>query len=148
MRGLTAKGVPPHPRWLLYIKITILVLSLIVLALAAYSLSLFGQYAGVIGGTGAGGYLIFVVCAPQAHNPHLPLTPRTFPNRSPSLDNQDLYRHRRRHRSRDLGSPHVLPHRRPCLLHTQHHLLAQRVGVGGFHGVCLALDILLLRILF
>jgi len=59
-RGLTAKGVPPQARWLLFIKITILVLSLIVLALAAYSLSLFGSYAGYYGGAGSGGFLIFV----------------------------------------------------------------------------------------
>jgi hypothetical protein len=61
-RGLTAKGVPPMAPWLLYIKIAILVLALIVLALAAYSISLFGAYAGIYyGGTGAGGFLIFIV---------------------------------------------------------------------------------------
>ncbi|KAB5535374.1 hypothetical protein GE09DRAFT_1193242 [Coniochaeta sp. 2T2.1] len=59
-KGLMAKGVPPQAQWLLYIKIAILALSLIVLALAAYSLSLFGSYYGLAGGTGAGGYLIFV----------------------------------------------------------------------------------------
>jgi hypothetical protein len=59
-RGLTAKGVPPQPAWLLYIKIAILVLALIILGLAAYSISLFGQYAGLLGGSGAGGLLIFV----------------------------------------------------------------------------------------
>ena len=63
-RGLTAKGVPPQPRWLLYLKIAILVLSLVVLALAAYSISLFGSYYGIVGGTGAGGFLIFVVGFP------------------------------------------------------------------------------------
>lgn len=63
-RGLTAKGVPSQPRWLLYLKIAILVLSLVVLALAAYSISLFGSYYGLVGGTGAGGFLIFVVGLP------------------------------------------------------------------------------------
>lgn len=63
-RGLTAKGVTPQPHWLLFVKIAILVLSLVVLALAAYSLSLFGSYEGLIGGTGVGGYLIFVVRIP------------------------------------------------------------------------------------
>ncbi|KAH6634615.1 hypothetical protein B0J18DRAFT_25940 [Chaetomium sp. MPI-SDFR-AT-0129] len=51
-QGLVATGVPPQPLWLLYIKIAILVLSLIVLALAAYSLSLFP--------VGAGGFDIFI----------------------------------------------------------------------------------------
>jgi galactokinase/mevalonate kinase-like predicted kinase len=54
----------------MYIKIAILVLSLIVLALAAYSLSLFGSYAGYVGGTGAGGFLIFVVCPTMTPNLH------------------------------------------------------------------------------
>ncbi|KAK4125881.1 hypothetical protein N657DRAFT_281442 [Parathielavia appendiculata] len=37
--GLLAVGVPPQPLWLLYIKIAILVLSIIVLGLGAYTLS-------------------------------------------------------------------------------------------------------------
>ncbi|KAB5577901.1 hypothetical protein GE09DRAFT_1260788 [Coniochaeta sp. 2T2.1] len=60
-KGLMEKGVPPQARWLLYMKIAILVLSLIVLAVAAYSLSLFGSYYGLAGSTGAGGYLIFTI---------------------------------------------------------------------------------------
>jgi hypothetical protein len=55
-QGLIAVGVPPQPLWLLYIKIAILVFSLIVLAIAAYALSL-NPY-------GAGGFNIFVVCIP------------------------------------------------------------------------------------
>jgi len=39
-QGLVAVGVPPQPLWLLYIKIAVLVISLIVLALAAYALSI------------------------------------------------------------------------------------------------------------
>ncbi|KAK4134744.1 hypothetical protein BT67DRAFT_449617 [Trichocladium antarcticum] len=57
-QGLMAKGVPPQPLWLLYIKIAILALSLIILALAAWHLSLFGGYAYY--GSGAGGMDIFV----------------------------------------------------------------------------------------
>ena len=38
-RGLIAVGVPPQPLWLLFIKIAILVLSIVVLALGAYILS-------------------------------------------------------------------------------------------------------------
>jgi len=51
--GLVATGVPPQPLWLLYIKIAILVLSLIILAIAAYALSIWPF--------GAGGLDIFVV---------------------------------------------------------------------------------------
>lgn len=58
-QGLIAVGVPPQPLWLLYIKIAILVLSLIVLALGAYSLSIDGL--GYYYGGGAGGMDIFVV---------------------------------------------------------------------------------------
>ncbi|KAK0712176.1 hypothetical protein B0T21DRAFT_247810, partial [Apiosordaria backusii] len=59
-QGLTAKGVPPQPLWLLYIKIAILVLSLITLALGAWAVSIFGGYLGGYGGpTGAGGLVIF-----------------------------------------------------------------------------------------
>lgn len=62
-QGLIAKGVPPQPLWLLYIKIAILVLSLILLALAAWAISLIEGYTGVAGsGSGAGGLVIFVVC--------------------------------------------------------------------------------------
>ncbi|KAK3896701.1 hypothetical protein C8A05DRAFT_39751 [Staphylotrichum tortipilum] len=53
-QGLMAVGVPPQPLWLLYIKIAILVLSLIVLALGAYSESL------LWGGGGPGGMDIFI----------------------------------------------------------------------------------------
>lgn len=59
-RGLTAKGVPPQPAWLLFVKIAILVLALAVLCASAYAISLFGTYAGLIGASGAGGLLIFV----------------------------------------------------------------------------------------
>ena len=58
-QGLIAVGVPPQPLWLLYVKIGILVLSLVVLALSAYAISLDGSaYAGY---AGAGGMDIFIV---------------------------------------------------------------------------------------
>lgn len=65
-KGLMQKGVPPTlPKWILYIKIAILVLSLIILALAAYAVSLFsGWY--TYGYAGAPGFLIFVVCESEA----------------------------------------------------------------------------------
>jgi uncharacterized RDD family membrane protein YckC len=67
-QGLLAVGVPPQPFWLLYIKIAILVLSLIVLALAAYGLSLFsGLY---IGSGGAPGMDIFIVRILHCHSHH------------------------------------------------------------------------------
>jgi hypothetical protein len=55
-QGLIAVGVPPQPLWLLYIKIAILVLSLVVLALSAYALSIWPY--------GAGGMNIFIVRTP------------------------------------------------------------------------------------
>jgi hypothetical protein len=54
-QGLLAVGVPPQPLWLLYVKLAVLVISLIVLAIAAYALSLWPG--------GAGGMDIFVVRA-------------------------------------------------------------------------------------
>ncbi|KAH8201101.1 hypothetical protein TruAng_004728 [Truncatella angustata] len=57
-RGLMAAGVPPQPRWLLIIKGVIILLSIIVLALSAYSLSLYSGYYYYSGG--APGYLIFL----------------------------------------------------------------------------------------
>ena len=60
MSGLLQRGVPKgQPKWMFFIKIAILVLSLIILALAAYSISLFSSFIGYYG-SGAGGLLIFV----------------------------------------------------------------------------------------
>ncbi len=65
--GLVAKGVPPQPSWIIFLRIAILVLSVILLGLAAWSLSIYGGY-GYYGyyGNGAGGFVIFVVCAIEA----------------------------------------------------------------------------------
>lgn len=63
-QGLWSKGPPPGPIWLLWMKIAIIVLSVIVLALAAYSISIYGKYYGssyLVGYSGASGLLIFVV---------------------------------------------------------------------------------------
>lgn len=60
-RGLTAKGVPPQPSWLLILKGVIIVLSLIILALAAYAISVVGSFYSYYYGTGAAGYMIFIV---------------------------------------------------------------------------------------
>lgn len=54
-QGLIAVGVPPQAFWLLYVKIAILVLSLIILALAAWVISIFGGYAGYYGAYGSSG---------------------------------------------------------------------------------------------
>lgn len=66
-QGLAAKGVPPQPLWLLYIKIAILVLSLVVLAIAAWGLSIFQGFTAQLGSAGAGGLVIFVVRSILAH---------------------------------------------------------------------------------
>lgn len=61
-QGLTAKGVPALPAWLLYIRIAIIVLALGVLIAAAYNLSLFGGYGSYLSGySGPPGFLIFDV---------------------------------------------------------------------------------------
>lgn len=59
-RGLIAVGVPPQPRWLLVVKGLMIFLSVIVLALSAYALSLYQGYY-YYGGSGVPGYLIFLV---------------------------------------------------------------------------------------
>ncbi|EGO59643.1 hypothetical protein NEUTE1DRAFT_61245 [Neurospora tetrasperma FGSC 2508] len=60
-RGLTAVGVPPFPSWILYIRIAILVLSLVLLGVAAWAVSMFaGGGSAAYGYTGASGMMIFV----------------------------------------------------------------------------------------
>ncbi len=61
--GLMGKGVPAGiPPWMLWIKIAIIGLSLVILALAAWSIAIFNSWVGYIGGySGVGGLLIFVV---------------------------------------------------------------------------------------
>lgn len=71
-QGLVAVGVPPQPLWLLYIKIAILVLSLIFLAISAYALSLWPY--------GAGGMNVFVVRIPVV----LPAACKSNSRRRPS----------------------------------------------------------------
>ncbi len=58
--GLLDRGVPPFPRYLLYIKGGILFLSVIVLILAAYSTSVQGDVPAEYS-SGVPGYLIFLV---------------------------------------------------------------------------------------
>ncbi|KAK3994853.1 hypothetical protein QBC44DRAFT_260911 [Cladorrhinum sp. PSN332] len=59
-QGLVKTGVPPQPLWLLYIKIAILVLSLITLGLAAWAISMWGGYYWYGGSySGTGGMVIF-----------------------------------------------------------------------------------------
>ncbi|KAK3688066.1 hypothetical protein B0T22DRAFT_143618 [Podospora appendiculata] len=61
-QGLLAKGVPAlQPAWLLFVKIAILVLSIIILGLAAWALSIFGGLASGLGYSGgAAGFAVFV----------------------------------------------------------------------------------------
>jgi len=56
------KGAPPAaPKWLLFLKIAIIVLSTIILALAAYSIAILNQYYYTGAYSGVAGLLIFVV---------------------------------------------------------------------------------------
>jgi hypothetical protein len=59
-RGLTAPGVPPLPAWLLYIKGAIFLLSIIILALSAYAISLYNGLLTFYYSSGAPGFLIFL----------------------------------------------------------------------------------------
>ncbi len=60
--GLLAKGAPPQPIWLTYMRYAILGLSLVILAIAAYGVAILGGgcYLGYCY-SGAGGLVIFVV---------------------------------------------------------------------------------------
>lgn len=60
-RGLTVVGVPPSPSWILYVRIAILVLSLVLLGVAAWAVSMFsGGGSAAYGYTGASGMMVFV----------------------------------------------------------------------------------------
>ncbi|KAK8080382.1 hypothetical protein PG997_008200 [Apiospora hydei] len=59
LSGLTAPGVPPQPKWLLFIKGAIVLLAAVILALAAYAASLYGDLSYYYS-AGAPGYLLFV----------------------------------------------------------------------------------------
>jgi hypothetical protein len=58
-QGLIAKGVPPQPSWIIFLRIAILVLSVILLGLGAWNVSTVGSYGAAVG-VGAGGMVIFV----------------------------------------------------------------------------------------
>ncbi|KAK4163206.1 hypothetical protein QBC43DRAFT_213424 [Cladorrhinum sp. PSN259] len=59
-QGLVKTGVPPQPLWLLYIKIAIIVLSLITLGLAAWAIDMLGGFYWYGGSyTGTGGMVVF-----------------------------------------------------------------------------------------
>lgn len=58
-QGLIAKGVPPQPSWIIFLRIAILVLSVILLGLGAWNVSTVGSLAAGAG-YGAGGMVIFV----------------------------------------------------------------------------------------
>lgn len=61
-KGVMAHGPPAtQPRFLFFLKIAIIVLSVVVLALAAYAISLYGNYSSYYVGAGAPGLLIFTV---------------------------------------------------------------------------------------
>ncbi|CAK7225035.1 hypothetical protein SCUCBS95973_005724 [Sporothrix curviconia] len=61
--GLLAVGVPATlPAFVFHLRIAIVGLSVVILALAAFAISVFGSYGGYLGGyTGVSGLLIFVV---------------------------------------------------------------------------------------
>ncbi|KAI0597060.1 hypothetical protein F4775DRAFT_273751 [Biscogniauxia sp. FL1348] len=58
--GLVSRGPPPLPRYVLYLEAATILLSIIILALAAYGISLYGN-ANYYYSSGVPGFLIFVV---------------------------------------------------------------------------------------
>ncbi|RYP61778.1 hypothetical protein DL771_010000 [Monosporascus sp. 5C6A] len=58
-KGLVDKGPPQLPKWILYTKGAIILLSVLILALAAYALSVHGGYSYYYS-SGAPGFLIFL----------------------------------------------------------------------------------------
>ncbi|RYO75157.1 hypothetical protein DL766_005210 [Monosporascus sp. MC13-8B] len=58
-KGLAVKGPPQLPRWILYTKGATILLSVLILALAAYALSVHGGYSYYYS-SGAPGFLIFL----------------------------------------------------------------------------------------
>ena len=61
-RGLTAVGVPPLPKWIFFIRIAIIVLSLVLLGVSAWAVDLFaGGFSVAYGHTGSSGMMVFVV---------------------------------------------------------------------------------------
>lgn len=61
VKGLTAQGAPPLlPKWLFFTKVAIILLSVIVLGLAACAISIHGGYSYYYS-SGVPGFLIFLV---------------------------------------------------------------------------------------
>ncbi|ORY65183.1 uncharacterized protein BCR38DRAFT_340942 [Pseudomassariella vexata] len=60
-QGLTGRGPAPVPSWLIFVKDAIILLSVIILALSAYAISLYGSYYSYYYSSGVPGYLIFLV---------------------------------------------------------------------------------------
>ena len=69
--GLVAKGAPSVPAWITYIRFAIVGLSVIILALAAWSIAIFGEYGGLYAAS-SGGMVIFVVRLPPTPPPLIP----------------------------------------------------------------------------
>lgn len=61
-RGLVVRGVPALPKAFVYVVGLIILLSIIILALAAYAESLSGDY---FYDSGVPGFLLFIVRSPQ-----------------------------------------------------------------------------------
>lgn len=120
VRGLTAVGVPTQPVWLLYVKLAIVVLAAIVLALAAWALSLYnGGYPGGFAG-GMDHFIVRRAYVPRLLRPHVNQALPGHP---------EFCRLRRCGRLGNPGTPVLLPHRRSCRLHPQRYFLARRLGV-------------------
>ena len=63
-KELVATGPLPLPRWLIFTKGVIILFSVVILALAAYAISIHGGYYYYYS-SGVAGFLIFLVCVPS-----------------------------------------------------------------------------------
>jgi hypothetical protein len=129
MSGLNAKGVPPQPAFLRIIKVVIIFLSVVILALAAYAISIFGGYYGYYGSAGVAGLLIFVVSFTPTSDWRLTWQRRT-PLTLHCSGRQDMDHLRHRAVPRDEGTAVLLAHHPGHRLHHLVHFLALRLGLG------------------
>lgn len=128
--GLVAPGVSPQPKWLIFVKGAIILLPAVILALAAYALSLYGDIAYYYS-AGASGYLLFVV------RPTFTFPLQTSPDSILTNSYTDYLHLDRLWHCYLLGAqsrPVLLPHCDAGCLHPDLRLLALRLGFVSILG--------------
>lgn len=72
VEGLMATGPPAMPKWLLFLRIGIIVLCLGVLIAAGVNIAAFNSWSRYVSTAGPGGFLIFDVRPALRNSPALP----------------------------------------------------------------------------